>query len=127
MYKSSGGGLPVNDRHRVIKREHLRHQNLKAYRVSSMFSILHLSDLHRSAAEPISNDTLIASLQADCDRFPMETPEIRRPDGMVVSGDIVFGESLGESNFGMAIKEQYKLAEEFLVGLTERLFEGFRQ
>ena len=91
-----------------------------------MFSILHLSDLHRSAAEPISNDTLIASLQADCDRIPMETPEIRRPDGMVVSGDIVFGASLGESNFGMAIKEQYKLAEEFLVGLTERLFEGDR-
>ena len=93
---------------------------------SSMFSILHLSDLHRSAAEPISNDTLIASLQADCDRFPMETPEIRQPDAMVVSGDIVFGASLGESNFGMAIKEQYKLAEEFLVGLTERLFEGDR-
>ena len=91
-----------------------------------MFSILHLSDLHRSEAEPVSNDTLIASLQADCDRFPMETPEIRQPDAMVVSGDLVSGASFGDPHFRQALTEQYKLAEEFLVGLTDRFFNGDR-
>ena len=74
----------------------------------------------------MSNDTLIASLQADCDRYPLETPPIRQPDAMVVSGDIVLGAPLGEPNYRKVITEQYKLAEDFLVGLTERMFEGDR-
>lgn len=91
-----------------------------------MFSILHLSDLHGSDEEPISNETLIASLQADCDRFPMETPVIRQPDAMVVSGDIVSGASLGQPDFTNILKVQYELAQDFLVRLTERLFAGDR-
>ena len=92
----------------------------------TMFSILHLSDLHRSEAEPISNETLIASLQADCDRFAMETPMIRQPDAIVVSGDIVLGASPGQPDFANILKVQYELAQDFLVRLTERLFAGDR-
>ena len=91
-----------------------------------MFSILQLSDLHRSEAEPISNDTLIASLLADRDRFPIETPAIRQPDAMIVSGDIVEGLRLGESDYGDVLKKQYAVARDFLARLTQRFFAGDR-
>ena len=91
-----------------------------------MFSILHVSDLHRSEAEPISNQALIASLVADGSRFPIETPPIRTPDAMVVSGDIVAGVQLGEPDYVNSLREQYAIAQDFLVRLTERIFEGDR-
>ena len=91
-----------------------------------MFSILHVSDLHRSEAEPISNEALIASLLADRNRFPIETPPIRQPDAMVVSGDIVAGARLGHPDYVDALTEQYTMAQDFLVRLTDRLFEGDR-
>ena len=91
-----------------------------------MFSILHLSDLHRSEAEPISNKTLIASLLADQDRFPIETPAIRQPDAMIISGDIVAGAKFGQPDYGKVLKGQYATAQDFLVRLTDRLFDGDR-
>ena len=91
-----------------------------------MFSILHVSDLHRSRDEPVSNSTLIASLLRDRDRFSTETPEIRQPDAMVVSGDIIAGARIGQSDYGKALKEQYTTAADFLIQLTERLFAGDR-
>lgn len=91
-----------------------------------MYSILHLSDLHRSAAEPISNESLIAALLADNDRFPTETPPIRQPDALVVSGDIVAGVRLGDGDFASVLKGQYDVAHEFLAGLTDRLLNGDR-
>ena len=91
-----------------------------------MFSILHLSDVHRSKADPISNDTLIASLLADRDRFPLETPAIREPDAMIVSGDIVAGAHLGRPDYSKELKEQYAIAQNFLARLTDRLFAGDR-
>lgn len=91
-----------------------------------MYSILHVSDLHRSEAEPISNETLTASLLADLDRFAIETPPIRYPDAMIVSGDIVAGTKIGQSDYDEVLKNQYATAEDFLIQLTERLFEGDR-
>ena len=91
-----------------------------------MFSILHLSDVHRSKADPISNDTLIASLLADRDRYPLETPAIREPDAMIVSGDIVAGVHLGRPGYGKELKKQYAIAHDFLARLTDRLFAGDR-
>ena len=91
-----------------------------------MFSILHLSDVHRSRTDPISNDTLIASLLADRDRFPLETPAIREPDAMVVSGDIVAGVRRGRPGYSEELKEQYTIAHDFLARLTDRLFGGDR-
>ena len=91
-----------------------------------MYSILHLSDLHRSHSEPIANDTLIASLLADCDRFRIETPEIPSPDALVVSGDIIWGARLGQAKFETSISQLYQVATEFHVALTDRLFAGDR-
>ena len=92
----------------------------------AMFSILHVSDLHRSRAEPISNEALIAALLADRDQFSIETPAIRQPDAMIVSGDIVEGVQIGESNYGKVLTEQYAIAQDLLVRLTDRLFAGDR-
>lgn len=91
-----------------------------------MYSILHLSDLHRSNSEPIANDTLIASLLADRDRYRIETPEIPSPDALVVSGDIIWGARLGQHDFESDLARQYHVATEFLAALTERLFSGDR-
>lgn len=100
---------------------------LKATDSSIMFSILHLSDLHRSEAEPLTNDTLIASLLADRDRYPIETPEIRQPDAMIISGDIVSGAQIGQPNYGKELKDQYAIAYDFLTRLTDQLFGGDRE
>ena len=56
-----------------------------------MFSILHISDLHRSANEPIRNETLVAALLQDRDRYTTETPQIPSPNAIVVSGDLIHG------------------------------------
>ena len=62
----------------------------------------------------------------DWDRFPIETPEIRQPDAMVVSGDIVSGAWLGQRDYENVLKGQYEIAHEFLAALTDRFFDGDR-
>ena len=61
-----------------------------------MFTLLHISDLHRAVAEPFSNDEIMSSLLADMEqRYPTESPPIAKPDAIVVSGDLVQGLPLG--------------------------------
>lgn len=55
------------------------------------FSIMHISDLHRSPHDPISNDELISALVGDRDRYTREDPSVRPPDAIVVSGEVVQG------------------------------------
>ncbi len=57
--------------------------------MSKPFSILHISDLHRSTADPISNDELISALVGDRDRYLHESPRILPPEAIVLSGDLV--------------------------------------
>ena len=90
----------------------------------TMFSIMHISDLHRSPSDPISNVTLIESLLADSEKHHHHG--IPRPDAVVVSGDIIWGANLGDSNFRNSIREQYDVAIEFLVDLTDRFLNGDR-
>lgn len=91
-----------------------------------MFSILHISDLHRSADDPISNDELIASLSTDRARYTRSDPAIRAPDAIVVSGDIIQGVALGHTDSADAIAEQYRVAESFLSRLAEEFVGGDR-
>ena len=58
------------------------------------FSILHISDLHRSSADPISNAELISALVQDRDRYLREDPRILPPEAIVVSGDLIQGVGL---------------------------------
>ncbi|HWP96002.1 MAG TPA: metallophosphoesterase, partial [Syntrophomonadaceae bacterium] len=58
--------------------------------MQKVISILHISDLHRSQAFPISNTVLINSLEKDLERY-VTNEDIPKPSLIIVSGDIVNG------------------------------------
>ena len=91
-----------------------------------MFSILHISDLHRSLYDPIANDTLVAALLADRDRYVLETPEIPCPNAIVVSGDLVHGASFG-ADYDTEIRQQYDVTYDLLSKLADRFLNGDRR
>lgn len=90
------------------------------------FCILHISDLHRSREEPISNDELISALVSDRESYLNETPAIPVPDAIVVSGDIIQGVPLGTDNHESKLAEQYAVAEAFLNELVGRFLDNDR-
>ena len=94
--------------------------------VMKPFSIMHISDLHRSPRDPISNDELISALVHDRERYVREEPSIATPQAVVVSGDVIQGVPLGTEDFATRIEEQYAVAEEFLDELVQRFLEGDR-
>lgn len=87
------------------------------------FSILHISDLHRDLSDEIANEWLLDSLARDFDRFDEQTPKIMRPTLCIVSGDLVHGTRDTDEE----LKRQYAQAEEFLIGLADRFFDGNRE
>jgi 3',5'-cyclic AMP phosphodiesterase CpdA len=91
-----------------------------------MFSILHISDLHRSPDDPVDNDTLLATLLADRDRYLGETPVVPSPDAIVITGDLIHGAPISHPNWQKVIGEQYNVAEDFLDHLTRRFLAGDR-
>jgi len=90
------------------------------------YSILHISDLHRSPTDPISNDELVSALIGDRARYINEEPQVRAPDAIIVSGDIIQGVPLGTSNYAVELAQQYATAEAFLDELTNRILGGDR-
>jgi predicted MPP superfamily phosphohydrolase len=90
------------------------------------YTILHLSDLHRSSAHPIRNDELISALLSDRDRYAKEAPVILAPDAIVVTGDLVYGAALGADGYAADLDEQYAVAENFLELLSQLFLDGDR-
>lgn len=91
-----------------------------------MFTILHISDLHRSFTDPISNDQLVTSLLVDRDRYVNENPPISNPDAVIVSGDLIQGTASGAASFAGEIARQYDVAYEFLAEIAQRFLNGDR-
>jgi hypothetical protein len=91
-----------------------------------MFSILHISDLHRSQDEPVDNDSLVAALLADRDRYMGETPVVPSPDAIIVSGDLIQGAPIEHHRWQELIDNQYRVAEAFLDHLAHRFLGGDR-
>ena len=89
-----------------------------------MYTLMHISDLHRSKANPISNDELQSSLMADCQRFSTEEPPVPLPNAIVVSGDLVAGLALGSANYPADLKEQYSEALELLARFADTFVGG---
>jgi hypothetical protein len=83
-----------------------------------------LSDLHRSQDEPVSNDMLLSCLLQDLEKQRHEVPAIPKCDVAVITGDIVRGASLDDSNFSETFIKQYQEATSFLIQLSEELFDG---
>lgn len=88
--------------------------------------LMHISDLHRSLEEPISNAELVAALERDSVRHADETPPIGQPDAVIASGDIVRGAALGDPNAKQTINAQYERAEEFLGEVADLFLDGDR-
>ena len=91
-----------------------------------MFTILHISDLHRSPTDPIENSTLLGSLLSDLDRYTIESTSIPAPDAAIVSGDIIQGVNLNFAGYADELTRQYDAAFNFLATLADRMFEGDR-
>ena len=69
--------------------------------------ILHLSDIHRTPDEPVTNAEILNPLKADIDSW--EKDKVPKPDILLVTGD------LSQS----AEKSEYDEAEEFLLELLD--------
>ena len=93
---------------------------------ASMFTILHISDLHRSRDEPVDNDSLVAALLADRDRYIGETPIVPSPDAIIVSGDLIQGAPIGHAKWHDMMLDQYHVAGDFLDHLARRFLAGDR-
>lgn len=96
-----------------------------------MFHILHISDLHRSLAEPFNNDALIAALLADAAKYGLETPPVPRIDAIVVSGDEIQGlplqgDSVDAAHWNGELAKQYNVAYDLLSRLADRFIAGDR-
>ena len=88
-------------------------------------SVLHISDLHRDPANPISNQTLLESLERDRDHYASDGAlRIKSPDLIIVSGDIVQGVRHGTPNAADTLREQYGEALQFLNDLADRFVSG---
>jgi hypothetical protein len=91
-----------------------------------MFCILHITDLHRSKADPISNAELLSALLNDRTRYVREDPPISPPQAIVVSGDLVQGVGLGHPDPDTELAAQYDVAYDCLAQLTDRFVDGDR-
>lgn len=90
-------------------------------------SILHISDLHRDAKNPIRNDVLLDSLQNDQRHYSAEeSPAVRPPDLIIVSGDIVQGISPDTAEPETELAAQYQEALDFLGKMADRFLSGDR-
>src|SRR5262245_58974096 len=92
----------------------------------TMYTLMHISDLHRSSANPISNDELISGLVSDQERFAYEMPEITKPQAIIVSGDLVQGLPLGAPTYPDDLKAQYDEAFDLLIRLADAFTDGDR-
>ena len=85
------------------------------------YTILHISDLHKPRTA--NYDNLFASLCIDCERYTAN--EIRKPEIIVVSGDLVEGSR--QTDYAVAeqeIKKQYEEVGEFLCRLVDYFLDG---
>jgi hypothetical protein len=88
-----------------------------------MPTLIHLSDLHRSKADPLDNDTLLASLLNDIDRVALNHDQ---PEALLVSGDLIQGVRLGEKDFDHEMRKQYADAFDLIGRLCDSLLGGDR-
>jgi len=91
-----------------------------------VFSILHISDLHKDA--DASYDQLLASLEDDRVTWRNGNPTILEPSFIVVSGDLIQGCELNMTKKAAteSLDRQYAEVEAFLAALADRFLNGDR-
>ncbi len=90
------------------------------------YTIMHISDLHRAQSDPIGNPELLSTLVADRQRASVENPAIGAPNAIVVTGDLVQGVALGDTDHRATLDQQYEVAQEFLTMLCDEFLGGER-
>ena len=94
------------------------------YKPMPTTSILHISDLHRSKGTEISNAALLSSLIDDYECYTRsETPRIKAPDLVIVSGDIIRG-STSTTRATTEVSGQYDEAIAFLEAVCKHFLGG---
>lgn len=91
-----------------------------------MLSILHISDLHRSAEDPLSNEEIVEALITDRLRYTKGEAPITIPNAVVVSGDVIQGVGLNHANPDVEIADQYKVAEDLVTRIANEFLRGDR-
>ena len=87
-----------------------------------MPTLLHISDLHRTADPRLSNDELLSAIASDSLRW--QAQGIPFPDIIVVSGDLIQGAGIHDVEADAKIKAQYTEAGEFLKELADTFVES---
>jgi len=93
---------------------------------NKIFTVLHLSDLHRNEDGEVKNDQLLTSLVLDSDNYTNPNFEnIPRPNLIIISGDLIYGSRNPDDNLAFnEVREQYKEAISFLDMLAIEFFDG---
>ena len=87
-----------------------------------MPTLLHISDLHRTAGPRLENDELFAAIASDSKRWSRE--DIPSPDLIVVSGDLIQGVGIDNSDPDTEIAAQYVEAGDFLMRLAKEFVDS---
>lgn len=93
---------------------------------NSDLSIMHISDIHRIKNANISNSELVSSLLSDLRKYNNNSPSIRKPDVIIVSGDVIQGLPLNRGTYPGDLLNQYSEAKEFLIELANTFVGGDR-
>ena len=89
-----------------------------------VLSLLHISDLHRTAGPRVGNEELLTAMLSDAARWGLDG--IRRPDLIIVSGDLIQGVSAGGQSPDDEIEAQYAEAGDFLARLAAEFVDSDR-
>ena len=89
-----------------------------------MLTILQISDLHRSPAQPVSNDLLLETMLTDIEKHRDQDPKIQSCDVIVVAGDLISGVGIDDVDSRDRLKTQYRQAKDFLTSLCNELLGG---
>ncbi len=95
-----------------------------SYPLRIVLNIIQISDLHRSAIAPVSNEFLLETLLSDIEKHPTQSPKIPPCDVVVVTGDLVSGARMDDTNPDDTLKKQYAQAKDFLIRLSKELLDG---
>jgi hypothetical protein len=91
-----------------------------------LYSVLHISDLHRSKSEPLDNDSLMGALSADLPRYMAGIPAVPKPRAIIISGDLIQGAPPSDPDFRETIRVQYSDAYDLLCRLADTFLGGDR-
>lgn len=94
--------------------------------INPFLSIMHISDTHRISGANITNAELKSSLISDCNKFNSDTINIKRPDIIILSGDVIQGLTIGGGNYPADLEKQYKEAKKFALDMVDTFLEGDR-